>query len=237
MDRKEFVKWYRSFYNQVEIPKPHREMMLKKVGYDYKYLRITVVDVDTGEEVIEPLYTYRKSIDCDFESLVSDLWLAIRLDDDLLQSIKIQYEDPEDGTKKETTAKEIYRSRITSEGSPPGKRGMRESTKRKYFVLAVDYLSTAEVYEEDGERRISYKDFIESRINENEEDRKSYLRVDYTRLVEYVKGYIDGFPLSYREFEDLWNTIYKKISVKTLKNAFYWYQDEGIQWAKESVPK
>jgi hypothetical protein len=149
-----------------EIPKEHRDFMLR-IGErrnpdldttDYRYLRISVEDADTGEHVVPPIYTFRKPRE--YKAMLRALVNATKWPNELLDGLYWkEYILPGGETIADVTGRQL-RDRQILGGRKPGK---SVKVKRKRLELARDYWDTQDEYRERGEQPPTYEEFAESR--------------------------------------------------------------------------
>jgi hypothetical protein len=135
-----------------EIPKDQRAAMFKAED-DYRYVRITVEDIDTGELVAPQVYTFRKRTE-DYHIFLDAIKKIAKWPDEILDSIKWKefvFAGGERLQADNLTARKLHDRRWLSEGRPTnyddyGKqweasgwdRKVKRALKEKYLTDNID---------------------------------------------------------------------------------------------------
>lgn len=192
MDKREKIERARSIQQHLnrfaEFPKDHRDLMLsnaernnpKLESADYRYLRIVVEDVDTGERVAPPLYTFRKPDE--YDSMLDALIDATQWPNEILDSLRWKEFVFVGGERLNHRLSALnLRDRQLLGGRPPGKSGR---AKQERLRMAKDYWDTVDEYRRLGEPILSQEDFVKARKEEGK-----YKHISVSTLKRALKEY------------------------------------------------
>jgi len=176
------------YFHKEEHKKVDRDIFLKNFGIDkeYRYLKVIIEDVDEGENALPPLFTYFKP--SKYNVLVDKLICAIEIDEEFLRLIPSREMIPIDETGEnriiDATAWHYYSQKISGGRAS----GQSEEQIQLEDMIAKDWLTTKRYYDDnENERRITKKEFLESRVDK-------YPRLTLSKLNHYIRNHEKRHP-------------------------------------------